>query len=34
MMVVSRQLRHSDVATTLRTYTQHKAGAHIHNAFG
>lgn len=34
MMVVSRQLRHSDVATTLRTYTQHNTGAHIHGAFG
>jgi integrase len=34
MMVVSRQLRHSDVATTLRVYTQHNAGTHIHSAFG
>lgn len=34
MMVVSRQLRHSDVATTLRVYTQHNAGTHIHGAFG
>lgn len=34
MMVVSRQLRHSDVATTLRVYTQHNTDAHIHSAFG
>lgn len=34
MMVVSKQLRHSDVATTLRTYTQHDSEKHIHSAFG
>lgn len=34
MMVVSKQLRHSDVATTLKVYTQHDTGAHIHGAFG
>lgn len=34
MMVVSKQLRHSDIATTLRTYTQHKSETHIHKAFG
>lgn len=34
IMVVSRQLRHSDIATTLRTYTQHDEGKHIHGAFG
>ncbi len=34
MMVVSRQLRHSDVATTLRTYTQHDSADHIRGAFG
>jgi len=33
-MVVSRQLRHSDVATTLRTYTQHDSADHIRGAFG
>ena len=34
MMVVSQQLRHSDIATTLRVYTQHDPGKHIHEAFG
>lgn len=34
IMVVSKQLRHSDIATTLRTYTQHDAGTHVHKAFG
>lgn len=34
MMVVSRQLRHSDVATTLKVYTQHNTAKHIHDAFG
>jgi len=34
MMVVSKQLRHSDVATTLKVYTQHDTGKHIHGAFG
>jgi len=32
--VVSRQLRHSDIATTLRTYAQHDAGRAIHDALG
>lgn len=34
MMVVSKQLRHSDVSTTLKVYTQHNTGVHIHKAFG
>lgn len=34
IMVVSKQLRHSDIATTLRIYTQHDNSKHIHNAFG
>lgn len=34
VMVVSKQLRHSDVATTLRVYTQHDPGKHIREAFG
>lgn len=34
MMVVSKQLRHSDIATTLRVYTQHDPGKHIQEAFG
>lgn len=34
MMVVSRQLRHSDIATTLRVYTQHDTEKHIQDAFG
>ena len=34
VMVVSKQLRHSDISTTLKTYTQHNSGTHIHRAFG
>lgn len=34
LVVVSKQLRHSDIATTLRTYAQHDVGTHIHKAFG
>lgn len=34
MLVVSGQLRHSDIATTLRTYAQHDSGRAIHDAFG
>jgi len=34
LMVVSKQLRHSDVTTTLRVYAQHDAKTHVHNAFG
>ena len=34
MMVVSKHLRHSDVATTLRTYAQHNSGKYIQDAFG
>lgn len=34
IMVVSKQLRHSDVATTLRVYTHHNADKYIKDAFG
>lgn len=34
LMVVSKQLRHSDVSTTLKVYAQHDATGHVHNAFG
>lgn len=34
MMVVSKHLRHSDIATTLRTYAQHDTSAHVHRVFG
>jgi integrase len=34
MLVVSQQLRHSDIATTLRVYAQHDATGHVHKAFG
>ena len=32
--VVQRQMRHSDVSVTLRTYVQSDAGASIHDLFG
>ena len=32
--LVSRQMRHSDIATTLRTYSQYDASKGIHDAFG
>jgi integrase len=33
LALVSRQMRHSDIAVTLRTYSQFNEGD-IHNAFG
>lgn len=32
--VVQRQMRHSDIAVTLRTYVQTDAGASVHDLFG
>jgi integrase len=34
LVVVSRQLRHSDIATTLRTYAQANDGVEVHRALG
>jgi len=34
MVVVSRQMRHSDIATTLRTYAQANDGLAIHDVLG
>jgi integrase len=34
LVVVSRQMRHSDVTTTLRTYAQANDGVEVHKAFG
>jgi integrase len=34
LITVSRQMRHSDVQTTLRTYAQSNDGLEIHRAFG
>lgn len=33
LMVVSKQMRHSDIATTLRTYANHDVASTIHGVF-